>query len=200
MYEMQIREAGFGWRFEVISDAGSTWTVVCRGNGDCDPDYETLWRCDCRAGRFGRICRHVKAVWASLDEGTRLRPEEATGLQKSAGRIVMDVEFERRLDAERGRLAGERSNTALVEAGVQQTRKAAFRATRGLPYGFRKDDGKVREDQSELPGLRDILRMRLGGHSYERIAAFLDASGRPTRRGGDWAKQVVRDICMRAVV
>ena len=37
----------------VLSDSGNTYTVIVTGKS---------WTCDCPAGQYGHVCKHVKAV------------------------------------------------------------------------------------------------------------------------------------------
>jgi len=49
--------------------SGNAYNVQYRGSGDGDPEYVRVWDCDCPAGKFGKMCRHVKAVSASVETG-----------------------------------------------------------------------------------------------------------------------------------
>ena len=81
---MQIEQtSGNSW--SVHSDSGGVYTVRYCGSGDGDPDYIALWSCTCKAGNFGRVCKHITAVSQASDaydngdpvpEGVVYQPEE----------------------------------------------------------------------------------------------------------------------------
>ena len=49
-------------QYEVLSDSGTTYIVRFCGSGDGDPEFCSLWECNCPAGQHGRDCKHVRAV------------------------------------------------------------------------------------------------------------------------------------------
>ena len=51
--------------FMVESDSGKTYHITYAGSGDADPDYVSLWKCDCPAGKHGRDCKHLTAFLSS---------------------------------------------------------------------------------------------------------------------------------------
>jgi len=65
---MQV--SGDGETYTVKSASGKTYTVLYKGSGDGDPDYISLWECDCPAYKFGggKVCKHIKAVIDYEDE------------------------------------------------------------------------------------------------------------------------------------
>ena len=54
--------------YRVESNSGNVYEVEYRGFGDGDPDVVRLWNCTCPAGQYGRMCKHIKAVIAKIEE------------------------------------------------------------------------------------------------------------------------------------
>jgi len=68
-----------------------------------------------------------------------------------------------------------------------------------VPYGFEREGDCLRPDPEEMDVLAIIKRMREEGHSLRAIAATLNASGIPTKRGGKrWAPETIRKLLSRA--
>lgn len=66
--EMRIVEINEN-EFQVPSSDGSkNYTVKYCGSGDADPDYISLWECNCPAGQHGKTCKHVKLVASANDK------------------------------------------------------------------------------------------------------------------------------------
>jgi DNA invertase Pin-like site-specific DNA recombinase len=77
--------------------------------------------------------------------------------------------------------------TMRLREGRKAKAKKGLYAGGGLAYGFdsKEKDLVVADDQATV--VRDIFRMRINHHhSYERIAATLNAQGVSTKRGGRW--------------
>jgi len=57
-------------QFTVESDSGNTYTVRQRPPELTDPDIEfvRMWECNCPAGRFGRDCKHLRAVLSIIPD------------------------------------------------------------------------------------------------------------------------------------
>ena len=67
-HEMMTIRPNATWNeFEVDSDSGNTYSVSYCGGGDEHGDVR-IWECDCRAGQFGKVCKHIHAVAAYCDE------------------------------------------------------------------------------------------------------------------------------------
>ncbi len=56
--------------YEVHSRSGKTYVVRYCGSGDTDREHPSAWECTCSAPNVGspKICRHVKAVIAWIEE------------------------------------------------------------------------------------------------------------------------------------
>ena len=54
---MQIEQETDG-KWTVISDTGNTYTVDLVGN----PEDTDGYQCDCMAGQWGKVCKHIRAV------------------------------------------------------------------------------------------------------------------------------------------
>ena len=57
--------------YSVESPSGNTYTVRYMGSGDADPEYVSIWECDCPAAKChpDRVCKHIGAVIdATTDE------------------------------------------------------------------------------------------------------------------------------------
>ena len=68
--EMQITPDEDWHEFTVVSPSGNSYTVTYCGSGDADPDYVSLWECDCPAAKYRSetMCKHSNAVAALCDE------------------------------------------------------------------------------------------------------------------------------------
>jgi hypothetical protein len=64
---MEITTIQDGSEYSVKSSSGNSYTVQYAGSGDGDPDYCSLWECDCPAGQHGKLCKHVNAVIDFID-------------------------------------------------------------------------------------------------------------------------------------
>jgi site-specific DNA recombinase len=85
-------------------------------------------------------------------------------------------------------LIGQRTSEAL------QLLKSELRPYGPTPFGFAVSDGALRPHASEQQVLRRIARQRSAGGSYQGIAAELNASGVPAKRGGPWHAMSVRSV------
>lgn len=48
--------------YKIKSNSGNTYQISYNGSGDADPDYISLWKCNCPAGQHNKMCKHLKAV------------------------------------------------------------------------------------------------------------------------------------------
>ena len=90
-------------------------------------------------------------------------------------------------------LIAERTTEALTELRQQG------RAWNHAPFGWDAVDGRLMVNPPEQAALACIRELRAAGESYHRIAAILDAEGRPTKRGGPWQAASVRSVLLTAV-
>lgn len=64
-----------------------------------------------------------------------------------------------------------------------------------LPYGYRRDTGKIAIDEERANVVRQIFEWYLSGHSADNIAARLNATQIPSRYGGvRWSQTAIRYI------
>jgi len=64
---MKITIVDDGAIYKVFSDSGKIYTVKYCGSGDADPDYVSLWECNCPAGRHGKDCKHLEKTLALMN-------------------------------------------------------------------------------------------------------------------------------------
>jgi len=63
----QINEIDNGHTYQVKKNDDTIYTVRYCGSGDGDPEFVSLWECDCPAGRYGRNCKHISMVANFID-------------------------------------------------------------------------------------------------------------------------------------
>jgi len=88
----------------------------------------------------------------------------------------------------------ERENTAeRVRMGMEKKVKLGFWKGGTPPYGYKVLDGKLIVDENEVDVVREIFKLSqtLG---FYTVAKHLSSKGIPTRKGGDWHVDSVRDI------
>ena len=67
-----------------------------------------------------------------------------------------------------------------------------------IPYGYRRENGRLISEEQEKKALKSMRKMREKGNSYNKIAESLNKKGIPTRkRGGKWHASTVRTILTR---
>lgn len=102
-----------------------------------------------------------------------------------AGVTAVFAELERALIAQR-------TTDALTEL------RAQGRPWNHAPFGWVARDGRLVADPTEQDTLARITELRAAGTSYAKVAAILDAEGRPTKRGGNWQAMSVRSVLRSA--
>lgn len=125
------------------------------------------------------------------DAGAELATvEERFDTSTAMGRAMLSIvlvfsQLERELIAER--------TTAALRAKRDRGERLGAE-----PLGYRRGDaGELIEDPEELATLLRIGELRSEGRTLEAIAETLTAEGRPTKRGGTWAKETVRKLLLR---
>src|SRR5215472_16708402 len=108
----------------------------------------------------------------------------------SMGKMMLTMlagfaEFERNMIAER--------TTAAL-----RHKKAHGEAYNHAPYGFNAEDGKLIPDAAEQAVIARMATLRADGVSYNRIADALNADAVPTKQGGIWRSQTVKNILVLA--
>ena len=80
-----IRVIETGAKFEVKSASGGIYQITYAGSGDADPEFISLWQCNCPAAQRGRECKHIRAFLNSniMDFGT----------DDDNGNIPQEIEF-----------------------------------------------------------------------------------------------------------
>lgn len=91
------------------------------------------------------------------------------------------AEFERNMIAER--------TTAAL-----RHKKAHGEVYNHTPYGYRAEDGALVPDAAEQAVIARMQALRADGTSYNEIANALNASAVPTKKGGTWRSQTVKNI------
>lgn len=86
-------------------------------------------------------------------------------------------------------LVGERTQAALSH--LKATGK---RYCRNAPWGFRYEDGKMVEDQTEQHIANIIANDTWKGFAPSKIAGYISAAGFPPRKGRQWTAALVRSI------
>lgn len=104
----------------------------------------------------------------------------------SMGKMMLTMlagfaEFERNMIAER--------TTAALSF-----KKANGKVYSNTPYGFDAVDGNLVENATEQAVIARMTTLREAGNSYHRIADELTAASIPTKSGGKWAAQTVKNI------
>jgi site-specific DNA recombinase len=149
---------------------------------------------------------HVKTVIiAKLDRLTRSVKDLAELLQRFQRRGVALVSVAESLDtgSAAGRLVlnimtavsqwereaiGERTQTALLH------KKAHRRVYNHVPYGFVRDGDSLVPLAEEQAIVGRIQALRANGWPLRRIAGALNDDGVPTKQGGRWFPQTIKDI------
>jgi site-specific DNA recombinase len=124
--------------------------------------------------RFQRRGVALVSVAESLDTGS------------AAGRLVLNImtavsQWEREA-------IGERTQVALLH------KKAHRRVYNHVPYGFVRDGDSLVPLAQEQAIVGRIQALRANGSPLRRIAEALNGEGVPTKQGGRWFPQTVKDI------
>lgn len=112
--------------------------------------------------------------WALLSVG------DSIDTRSAGGRLVLNVlasvaQWEREI-------IGERTREALAHLKRQGQRL-------GAPC--------LGETDTEQRAVQRILDLRTQGLSFRAVASQLEAEGYPTKKGGKWASETVRKVCLR---
>jgi site-specific DNA recombinase len=148
-------------------------------------------------------------VITRLDRLGRDAAENLTCLRRFAQGRVGLVSIMDRLDLStpQGRaMAGVASVFSELERElVSQRTSEALARLRGsgrvygqVPYGFDRDGDLLAPNDDEERVVRQILDMRIVGHSYRAIATYLNDEGIPSKRGGAWSAPAVRSVYLTA--
>jgi site-specific DNA recombinase len=129
--------------------------------------------------RFNRRGVSLVSVAESLDTGS------------AAGRLVLNImtavsQWEREA-------IGERTQTALLH------KKAHGKVYNHVPYGFVRNGDSLVPLVGEQAVVGRIRSLRAGGWALRRIAEALNGDGVPTKQGGRWFPQTVKDVLSNTV-
>lgn len=144
--------------------------------------------------KLDRLTRSVRD-WATLIEryfggkASLLSVDDKIDTASAAGRVVLNLlicisQWERET-------IGERTSTALRHRQRQGIHVGS------APFGARIKDGRLIQDEEELQVITLALRYRQMMMSYEDIADEFIRLKIPTKRGGQWRSQTVRQITLR---
>lgn len=93
---------------------------------------------------------------------------------------------------------------ARIVARLRWGRQAAAKAGKfvggRVALGFDLVDGELVVNPEEAETVKRVWALRRRGLSYHKIAATMEAEGRPTKRGGKWAAATVRRLLLSAQV
>jgi len=95
------------------------------------------------------------------------------------------AEFERNMIAERTTVA-------------LRHKKADGEVYNHVPFGYDAVDGQLVPNRAEAFIIARMTALRTEGTSYHRIADYLNDRGVPTKQGGTWRSQTVKNILAAA--
>ena len=75
-------------------------------------------------------------------------------------------------------------------------KKARLEVFNHLPFGFNAKDGALVPDPKEQAVIARMATLRKEGTSYNEIANVLNADKVPTKQGGIWRSQTVKNIIL----
>lgn len=144
--------------------------------------------------KLDRLTRSVRD-WATLIEryfsarASLLSVDDKIDTQTAAGRVVLNLlicisQWEREI-------IGERTSTALRHRQRQGVHVGS------IPFGFRIKDGRLIQDEEELRVITLALHYRQQLMPYKDIADEFVRLEIPTKRGGQWRAQTIRQIILR---
>lgn len=145
--------------------------------------------------KLDRLTRSLRD-WASLIErhfvagrATLLSVDDKIDTTSAAGRVVLNLliaisQWEREA-------IGERTSIALRHRQRQGIHVGS------APFGAQIQDGRLIEDEQELRAVTLAMRFRQKMMSYQKIAIELARLEIPTKRGGQWRPQTIRQIILR---
>jgi site-specific DNA recombinase len=119
---------------------------------------------------------------------------ESLDATSAAGRLMLNLlasvsQWEREV-------IGERTRDAM--AFLKAKKRVYSRPVFGYSFSFDDDnDGQLIEDEQEQRVIAAIQQLRREGLSYRAIVKKLNANNIPTKRGGRWQMNTVRQIFMR---
>jgi DNA invertase Pin-like site-specific DNA recombinase len=141
--------------------------------------------------KLDRLTRSVKDLAELLERFQKrgvalVSVAESLDTGSAAGRLVLNImtavsQWEREA-------IGERTQTALAH------KKAHRRVYNHVPYGFTRDGDALVPLEAEQAVAGRIRLLRANGWALRRIAEALNADAIPTKQGGRWFAQTVKDV------
>lgn len=141
--------------------------------------------------KLDRLTRSVKDLGELLERFQKrgvslVSVAESLDTGSAAGRLVLNImtavsQWEREA-------IGERTQTAL------QHKKAHRRVYNHVPYGFTRDGDALVPFAEEQTVVGYIRLSRANGWTLRRIAEALNTQAVPTKQGGRWFAQSVKDV------
>jgi DNA invertase Pin-like site-specific DNA recombinase len=141
--------------------------------------------------KLDRLTRSVKDLAELLERFQKrgvalVSVAESLDTGSAAGRLVLNImtavsQWEREA-------IGERTQTAL------RHKKAHRRVYNHVPYGFTRDGDALVPLEAEQEVVGRIGLLRANGWALRRIAEALNGDAIPTKQGGRWFAQTVKDV------
>lgn len=141
--------------------------------------------------KLDRLTRSVKDLAELLERFQRkgvslVSVAESLDTGSAAGRLVLNImtavsQWEREA-------IGERTATAL------QHKKAHRMVYSRTPYGYERDGGSLVPVEGEQTVISRMRLYRANGWTFRKIADVLNEETVPTKRGGKWFAQTVKDV------
>lgn len=141
--------------------------------------------------KLDRLTRSVKDLAELLERFQKrgvalVSVAESLDTGSAAGRLVLNImtavsQWEREA-------IGERTQTAL------RFKKAQRKVFNHVPYGFTRDGDALVPLETEQAVVARIRLLRGNGWALRRIAEALNADATPTKQGGRWFAQTIKDV------
>jgi DNA invertase Pin-like site-specific DNA recombinase len=141
--------------------------------------------------KLDRLTRSVKDLAELLERFQKrgvalVSVAESLDTSSAAGRLVLNImtavsQWEREA-------IGERTQTAL------RHKKAHRRVYNHVPYGYTRDGDTLVPLEDEQAVVGRIRLLRANGWALRRIAEALNEEAVPTKQGGRWFAQTVKDV------
>jgi DNA invertase Pin-like site-specific DNA recombinase len=146
--------------------------------------------------KLDRLTRSVKDLAVLLERFQKrgvalVSVAESLDTGSAAGRLVINImtavsQWEREA-------IGERTQTAL------RHKKTHRRVYNHVPYGFARVGDALEPHEAEQAVVGRIRLLRANGWALIRIAEALNADAVPTKRGGRWFAQTVKDVLTNSI-
>ncbi len=146
--------------------------------------------------RIHRNSRNFMNMMEVLDRHGKMFVSQSESLDTSnaLGRFVVDM-IQRLAQLESEQI-GERTHMGMREKAETLDGATEGKRTMGFtpPYGYRLEDGALKEDEDELPVVRRMFSEYAEGRTVDEICWSLNREGTLTRRGNPWNKRNMSTI------